>query len=107
MVRALSKARINLYLLLLAFTAGFIIMAVEIALLAGSIIPRGHKPADFGMRIIFDGKSPVQHVRVIEGSTQEGVIRFLQLQEGGGILHSIYSSYADPMVSYGVWNWLA
>lgn len=78
-----------------------------VALLAASIIPPGHKPADFGMRIIFDGESPVQHVRVIEGNTQEGVIRFLQLQEGGGILHSIYSSYADPVASYGVWNWLA
>ena len=75
-------------------------------LLAGLNSPQGSKPADFRMRVVFDGESPLQHVRVIEGNTQDGIIRLLQLQEGGAIAHSIYS-HPDPVASYGVWNWLA
>ncbi|TNE89249.1 MAG: methyltransferase domain-containing protein [Deltaproteobacteria bacterium] len=90
----------GLLALLLGVRSGVVVAP---ALLLAWGIPDGTRPPEQGT-LLFDGESPIQHVRVVARDNAQYKRRWLHLAEGW----ATHSSYLEPhLVTGDVWDWMA
>lgn len=70
-----------------------------------ALLPPSYRSADIpGAEVIFEGETPVQHVRIIERQEPLRRVRWLQVNEAG----ASQSILVEPgLVTGGIWDWLA
>lgn len=76
-----------------------------LCLVGAWLIPEGARAPDIpGAQVIFEGETPLQHVRILERREPQRLVRWLQVNEAG----ASQSILVEPgLMTYGVWDWLA